>query len=56
MFWYIFVEMFDVYTNLINWCCDIHIQCGSHVCSVIYANVDTMLYKALIRQLTITLW
>ena len=31
--------------------CDLHMQCGSHICSVIYADIEAMLYIELMFQI-----
>ena len=37
-------QMLGLYTHLICWLSDLHMQCGSHTCSVEYAHVELMLY------------
>ena len=33
----------DIYTHLKCWLCDLNMQCGSHICSLIYAYMELML-------------
>ena len=36
--------MLGVYTHLVSWLCDLYMQCGSHIYSVIYSYMELMLY------------
>ena len=39
----ILAKMLGLYTHLICWLCDLHMQCGSHICSAIYTYTEFML-------------
>ena len=36
--------MLVLYAHSVCWLCDLHVQYGSHICSVIYTYMEIMLY------------